>query len=154
MTSPTDALRAPDQPIPTRGEQRIRVRYNECDPMGVAHHASYVAWLEIGRTELLRTCGVTYADMERAGVLLVVTKVGINYKAPARYDDEIVVITNVAGGGRARIDHAYELWLDRGDGHGRSLLLATATSTLACVGMDKRPQALPEWLRAAAHVDD
>ncbi|GAB4519621.1 MAG: thioesterase family protein [Phycisphaerales bacterium] len=143
---------APDRPIADRGETRLRVRYTECDPMGVAHHSSYVAWLEIGRTEILRGSGLTYATMEAHGVLLVVTRLEIAYKAPARYDDEVVVLTRVSGGKRARLDHDYEVWIDRGDGRGRSVLCATASSTLACVDPDGRPRPLPEWIRSAAHA--
>jgi len=141
----------PTGPIPTEGEVRVRVRYAECDPMNVAHHGSYVPWLELGRTELLRACGVSYAHLERAGVFLVITRMAIQYKAPARYDDLVVVMTRVAGGGRARIDHTYEVWRDEEDGRGRSVVVAIAETTLACVDSDGRPRALPEWLRASAH---
>ncbi len=151
-TSPTADPMRPDTPIATSGEARMRVRYTECDPMGVAHHSSYVTWLEIGRTELLRDSGLTYAQMEAGGVLLVVTKIEVAYKAPARYDDPIVVLTNVTGGKRARLDHEYEVWIDRGDGRGRTVLCATAKSTLACVDPDGRPRPLPEWIRADAHT--
>lgn len=120
--------------------------------MNVAHHGSYPAWLEQARTEMLRVGGVTYAAMERAGVFLVVTRLAIAYRAPARYDDLIVVVTRVSGGGRARIDHAYEIWRDEEDGRGKSALIATAETTLACVGADGRPTALPEWLRASSHA--
>ncbi len=143
---------APDRPIPASTEIRLRIRYTECDPMGLAHHASYIPWLEMARTELLRSCGVSYADLERAGILLVVTKVSVNYKAPARYDDQVVIVVRVNGGGRARIDHDYEVWLDQNDGRGKSTLLATAESTLACVGPDKRPRPLPAWLTPQAHT--
>jgi len=114
--------------------------------MGVAHHAAYIPWLELGRTELLRTTGVTYAQLESTGVFLVVTRLEISYKAPARYDDVIVICTTVSGGSRARIDHEYEVWRDLDDGRGKSDLLATAASTLACVDQHGRPRALPEWL--------
>ena len=143
----------PDAPILSAGETRLRVRYTECDPMGLAHHSSYAGWLEIGRTELLRASGVTYAQVEASGVLLVVTRLEIAYKAPARYDDEVVVLTRVTGGKRARLDHAYEVWVDKGDGRGRSVLCAEASSTLACVDREGRPKPLPEWIRAAAHVE-
>ena len=68
--------------IPTRGEMRFRVRYAECDPMNVAHHASYAPWLEMGRTELLRQGKVSYAELEQAGVFLVVTKLELRYRRP------------------------------------------------------------------------
>ena len=147
-----DAPRVPTRPIPREGELQLRVRYCECDPMGVAHHGSYAAWLEMGRTELLRTCGVTYADLEAHGVFLVVTRLDLRFKAPARYDDTVVVRTVVSGGGRARIDHEYEVWVDRGDGAGKSVLVATGRSTLGCVDASGRPRALPDWLTAAEHT--
>lgn len=123
------------------------MRYCECDPMGVAHHAAYVAWLEMARTEMLRESGVTYRDMERAGIYLVVTRMEIRYRRPARYDDEVLVRTRVVGGGRARLDHEYEV---------RSVeasapVLAEASTTLACVDSTGRVCALPEWLRPEAH---
>lgn len=119
--------------------------------MGVAHHAAYIPWLEIGRTELLRASGATYRELEAAGVFLVVTRLEIAYRRPARYDDNITIITSVTGGGRARIDHAYEVRrLAPHETTGE--LLATASSTLACVGADGRPRALPGWLTADAHL--
>ena len=142
----------PTGTIPREGELRIRVRYAECDPMNVAHHGSYAAWLEQGRTEMLRAGGITYAQMERAGVFLVITQMSIRYRAPARYDDLLVVVTRVSGGGRARIDHAYEIWRDEEDGRGKSTLVATAETTLACVNAEGRPSPLPEWLTAGAHT--
>ena len=132
------------RPIPTEGAHRLRVRYTECDPMGFVHHGVYPSWLEIGRTELLRRAGVSYAQLEEAGVLLVVTKLALRYRMPAKYDDEIEVRTSVTGGGRARIDHAYEVRRVQAAEPGD--LCAEATSTIACVGRDGRPRPLPEWL--------
>ncbi len=124
----------------------IRVRYLECDPMGVAHHASYIAWLEMGRTELLRPSGVSYREMEAAGILLAVTKLEVRYQFPARYDDELTLRTWVSGGGRARIDHEYEI-VRLGDSSEESV--ARASSTLACIDPEGRPRALPDWLTPA-----
>ncbi len=78
------------------GTINVRVRYVECDPMGVAHHTVYPVWFEIGRTELLRATGGNYADMERDGVLLAVVKLEVTYKQPARYDDELTLETVVS----------------------------------------------------------
>lgn len=138
----------PTGPVPVEGELRFRVRYSECDPMGVAHHSACVPWFEEGRTDLLRASGVTYAHLEAAGIFLVVTRLEVRYKRPARYDDTLVLVTRVAGGGRARVDHDYELYVDRLDGRGKSELLTTASSTLACVDAEGRPRALPEWMMA------
>ena len=124
------------------GCTEIRVRYAECDPMGVAHHTVYPVWFEIGRTELLRESGLTYGDLERQGFLIAVVKLSVQYKQPARYDDLLLLQTTVTGSGRARIDHAYEL---RRDGR----LLTTASTTVVCLDRAGRPQVLPESLQEA-----
>ena len=107
--------------------------------MGVLHHSRYWVYFEMGRTELLRAEGVAYRDMERAGVFFVVAKCSARFIAPARYDDVLVLHTRITRMGAARIDHAYEL-KRKSDG----LLLATAETTLACVGRDGQIQAIPE----------
>jgi acyl-CoA thioester hydrolase len=120
--------------------------------MGVAHHASHVAWLEIGRTELLRDAHRTYAHLEEEGVFLVVTRVDLRYRRPVRYDDLVEIRTRVASTSRIKIRHEYEIALvERGDTDASRPLpldgvLAVATSELACVDREGRPRALPDWL--------
>ena len=142
-------------PVPTAGTIQVRVRYCECDPMAVAHHASYVPWLEIGRTELLRDVGLSYADMERAGFFLVVTKLELKYRRPIRYDDLVEVRTRVESTTRIKIRHTYELAIVERNGRPpdttdpaipTDLVCSIASSELACVGKDGRPRELPEWL--------
>ncbi len=123
-----------------RGDIAIRVRYAETDRMGLLHHANYLVYFEQARTELLRSQGLTYKDLEDRGFLLVLTKVEVRYKRPARYDDLLTVRTFVVRTTTVRIDHRYEVFRN-------GELLAEATSTLACVDRDGRPQALPEFLR-------
>jgi acyl-CoA thioester hydrolase len=72
-------------------EVTLRVRYAETDAMGVAHHASYVVWLEQGRTEALRARGVPYRSIEERGFFVVLSELRLRYHAPARYDDLVVV---------------------------------------------------------------
>ena len=115
----------------------FRVRYVECDPMGVAHHSTYPIWFEMGRTEMLRAQGGRYRDLESAGVFLVVSDLTIRFRAPARYDDELVLQTHLIEGGRARIRHGYELF------DSESRLVAKAVTTLACVDRDGRLQPIP-----------
>jgi acyl-CoA thioester hydrolase len=122
------------------GEITIRVRYAETDRMGLLHHANYLVYFEQGRTELLRTLGLSYRDLEDQGCLLVVMKCEVRYRRPARYDDLLTLRTTVVKTTAVRIDHRYELL---GDG----ALLAEGTSTLACVDREGRPQVLPEVLR-------
>jgi acyl-CoA thioester hydrolase len=122
------------------GEIQIRVRYAETDRMGLLHHANYLVYFEQGRTELLRSVGLTYRDMEDQGFLLVLTHVDVRYRSPAYYDDLLTLRTIVDRVTAVRIDHRYEM--RRGD-----VLVAEGKTTLACIGRDGRPQALPEALR-------
>ncbi len=135
----------------TPGAIQLRIRYNECDPMGVAHHASYVTWLELGRTELLRSLGRTYADMEREGALLVVTKLEIRYRSAAHYDDVIEVRTRATKISRVKIEHAYEVALIEPSSGGTppGTLLAEASTQLACVNREGAVTPLPDWLASA-----
>jgi acyl-CoA thioester hydrolase len=122
------------------GEITIRVRYAETDRMGLLHHANYLVYFEQGRTELLRSMGYSYRDLEDQGYLLVLTQVEVRYRKPARYDDLLTLRTTVARTRLARIDHRYELFCD-------GVLLAEGSTTLACVDREGRVQALPEILR-------
>ena len=118
---------------------QIRVRYAECDPMGVAHHSAYPVWLEIARTELLRASGVAYAELEKSGTLIVVVKLELTYKKPARYDDLLDVTATLKRAGGVRIEHAYEVRRGRD-------LLCTAATTLACLDREGKLTAVPEAL--------
>lgn len=138
------ALPTPSAVPATSGEVTLRVRYCECDPMGVVHHAAYVPWLEMGRTELLRTAGVSYAELESAGVFLVIVKLECRYKRPARYDDIITVCTRVRGASRVKIDHEYEVVRQLGSGERE--VCCTAATTLACVDGQGHVRQLPAWL--------
>ncbi len=158
MTERSSHAPAPDVPVPDRGVMQVRVRYCECDPMGVAHHASYVPWLEMARTEILRDAGVTYAQLEQAGVFLVVTKLELRYRRPIRYDDLLEIRTRVVGGSRIKIRHEYEVAVAQRAGrapgpHDPGIPLdgvcCVGLSELACVDRTGRPQALPDWLVAA-----
>ena len=77
--------------------------------MGIAHHANYIVWFEIGRTDLCRATGFPYAEIERRGYLLVVTEVTCRFKIPFRYDEEVVIRTSVAEAGSRSIRFDYEL---------------------------------------------
>ena len=121
----------------------LRVRYNECDPMGVAHHTVYPVWFEMGRTELLRESGRSYRELEANGFMIAVVKLSVQYRRPARYDDLLVLETRIESHRRATIDHAYEL---RRDG----VVLTTATTTVVCLDRDGKPQPLPDGIAAGA----
>jgi acyl-CoA thioester hydrolase len=118
-------------------EIEFRVRYAECDPMGLMHHSKYFEYFEMARTELLRQAGFRYRDLEERGILFVVAKTACQFKRPARYDDVLKLKVIITRQTRARIDHAYELYRD-------GLLLCEATTTLACVNRQGQPIPIPE----------
>jgi acyl-CoA thioester hydrolase len=124
----------------------LRVRYSEVDAMGYLHHSRFLQYFEMGRIELLRSIGFSYADLERKGIFFVVAKAEIRYKNPARFDDELTLTTRLARQTPVRHEHAYELRRGR-------LLLADGTTTIACVSPDGQLQPIPEMLIAATPKD-
>jgi acyl-CoA thioester hydrolase len=74
----------------------LRVRYSETDQMGIVYHANYLVWFEIGRTEWCRAAGYPYADMERKGFFIPVTRVEGTFRRSSSYDDPIVIVTHMA----------------------------------------------------------
>ena len=114
----------------------LRVRYTEVDAMGYLHHSRFLQYFEIGRVELLRAGGVAYADLEKAGIFFVVIKAEVNYKRPARYDDEVELTTTEVRRTHVKIEHEYALKCG-------GLLLATGKTAIACVGRDGRPREIP-----------
>jgi len=139
--SPSIALGSPDMTtMPSdSGSIDIRVRYCECDPMGVVHHTIYPVWFEMGRTELLRSTGRTYRDLEAQGIFLAVVKLDVRYRAPARYDDLVTLVTTLTNAGHVKIEHSYEL--RRG-----VETLVVGSTTLACLDRDGRARPLPDGL--------
>ncbi len=134
-TEPIAFLAESDAP----GTILLRVRYVECDPMKVAHHSAYLAWMEMARTELFRRCGIAYRDMETCGQFMVVARLSIRYRQPARYDDILAIHCHTRVCRRAKLEHIYEI---RRDGQ----LLATAETTLVCIDREGQPQPIPEKL--------
>jgi acyl-CoA thioester hydrolase len=118
----------------------IRVRYAETDRMGLLHHANYIVYFEMGRTELLRQRGLSYRDIEDSGHLLVIVEVACKFKRPAYYDDLLILRTTVARMTHVKIVHNYQVFRD-------GVLLAEGHSTLVCIDREGRPQALPEAIR-------
>ncbi|HET7265903.1 MAG TPA: thioesterase family protein [bacterium] len=123
-------------------ELEIRVRYAETDQMRVAHHAGYLVWFEAGRTEYIRACGRSYAQLEEDGWLLVVIEAHCRYRQPARYDDVLTVRTRLRELGPARLSFGYELVraADR-------VVLADGWTEHAAVDRTGRARRLPESLR-------
>jgi acyl-CoA thioester hydrolase len=122
------------------GETQIRVRYAETDRMGLLHHANYLVYFEQARTELLRTQGLTYKDMEDRGFLLVITSAEVKFKSPAKYDDVLTIKTTVSRTTPVRIEHTYAVTCA-----GRAV--AEGKTTLACVDREGKLQPLPDWFQ-------
>ena len=91
---------------------RVRVRYKDTDAMGIAYYANYLIWFEVGRTEWMRALGPSYSELEQSGLFLPVIKVSCQYKAPARYDDELTVITWIESLRGVRVAFNYEIHRD------------------------------------------
>jgi acyl-CoA thioester hydrolase len=120
-------------------EIELRVRYVETDKMGVVHHSKYAIYFEMGRTELLRACGVSYREMEDAGVFFAVAKMETRFLAPARYDDVLRLVTKTTRLTRARIEHDYQLFR-KSDNR----LLTEAHTVLACIDRSGQVIAIPD----------
>ncbi|MEO8286900.1 MAG: thioesterase family protein [Chloroflexota bacterium] len=87
----------------------FRVRYAETDAMGIVHHSSYVVWMEMGRTEFMRSFGFTYRELELMGVVMPVLEINVRYKQASYYDDELCITTWVEELSRVRVKLAYKI---------------------------------------------
>ncbi len=122
-------------------ETKIRVEYHHTDQMGVVHHSNYVKFFEVARTEWLRANGLTYAEMERRGVMMPIVDVAVKYRNPALYDELISVTAFVDEAPMARMTFRYEV---RGE-DGRDI--ATGSTTLGFIDKEtRRPMRAPQWL--------
>ncbi|MDP3910244.1 MAG: thioesterase family protein [Gemmatimonadales bacterium] len=116
-----------------------RVNYSETDQMGVVYHANYLVWMDMARTEHLRERGVSYKELEAAGVYLAVTDVRIRYRQPARYDDLIRIRCWVRERGSRRVIFGYAVERDDTDA-----LLATAETSLIALTAQHALSRIPE----------
>jgi len=121
------------EPASREVSHTFRARYAETDAMGIVHHAEYLVWMEMGRTEFMRHFGFTYRELEEMGVLLPVLEVSVSYKQSAHYDDEIRVSTWVEAMDRVRLKLAYRM--ERVEDNA---LLIEASTTHTYMGPDGR----------------
>lgn len=120
-------------------EARVRVRYAETDQMGVVYHANYLIWFEIGRVEYIRQIGLDYRSMEQEeGALIAVVEARARYKAPARYDDELIVRTQLAGVRGSVVRFTYTIVRAEDD-----LLLCEGETVHLVVGRDMKRRSMP-----------
>jgi acyl-CoA thioester hydrolase len=131
-------------------ETRVRVRYAETDQMGVVYHSNYLIWFEVGRVEFIRQLGLNYKQMEEEdGCGISVVDVHARYRAPARYDDELVIETRLLAARGAIIKFGYGI-VRVADG----VLLCEGETTHVCVGRNMKKMCLPAKYaeRFAAHL--
>ena len=121
-------------------ETTLRVRYADTDKMGVVYHSNFIVWFEVGRVEMLRQLGFRYRDMERNDDChIAVADVRVRYKAPAHYDDEILVRTRLKNVRDSLLHFGYEI-VRVEDG----TLLAEGETTHIVVDSKFEKSALPE----------
>lgn len=121
-----------------RSTTTLRVRYADTDAMGVAYYANYFVWFEVGRTDLLRTLGWSYREMEASGVFLPVIEADCRYRRPARYDDELEIRTAGRLTSPVRLEFSYEVYVK-----GHSQPVASGRTAHAAIGSNGRPCRLP-----------
>lgn len=131
-------------------ESTVRVRYAETDASGLAHHAAYVPWLEIGRVEWLRFLGQSYASLERSGYHLAVVELHCRYVRPARFDDELIVRTAITRIRSRELSFVYEIVT--ADPHPIQVCNATSRHIwLRSGSIAKMPDELSRLIEASAH---
>jgi acyl-CoA thioester hydrolase len=121
---------------------RVRVRYAETDQMGVVYYANYLVWFEVGRTDWLRESGWSYREMEKDGLSLPVIEAHCEYRQPARYDDEIEIVTGGTLLTPVRIRFDYEIRRA-----GETALLALGFTAHAALDARGKPSRLPAHVR-------
>jgi acyl-CoA thioester hydrolase len=124
-------------------EIRLRVRYADTDTMRVVYYANFFVWFESGRVELLRSRGIVYRDIEEMGIFIPVIEAHANYKAPARFDDELLVRTRLTKMGDTSIrfdNEVFEL--------PSMLPLCSGHTVHVVLGQDGKPMRIPDEFRA------
>lgn len=126
----------------------LTVRYAETDCMGVVHHAVYPVWFEVARTDYIKAAGMSYADMEKRGVMLPVAGISCRYRQPARYDDTLLIEARISRLTPARIEFEYTVTRK-----GETEVLATGTSSHGFVDAESfRPLNLKKAMPAFFEV--
>jgi acyl-CoA thioester hydrolase len=130
-------------------DARVRIRYAETDKMGVAYHANYLIWFEVGRVELLRKMGFSYRDLERKhDCHLPVVAVRCRYKSPAFYDDELIIRTRLKHVRSAFLQFSYEVLRS-----GEETILAEGETTHIVVNSKMEKTTLQESYASALVAD-
>ena len=118
----------------------IRVRYKDTDRMGVVYYGNYLTFFEVGRAEFMRDVGFAYAELEKKGLLLVVTEAAAKYHANVGYDALVTIMTKLRETSRVRVRFDYRV-IDEMD-----RLLVSGHTVHACLNEKQRATRLPEEL--------
>lgn len=113
--------------------------------MGVMYYAEYFHLFERSRGEYIRACGMSYAEVEKRGIILPVREAQCRYRSPARYDDLVLIRVAISEWRKASLRFAYEI--RNGD---RNTILAEGMTQHAVVDKTGRPMAIPDWFRKLA----
>src|SRR3989338_4412726 len=128
-----------------KNSTEIRVYYADTDHEGVVYYANYLRWFEIGRTEILRQHGYDYSDIEKKNIIVPVVEVKCNYNDSARYNDVVIIETNIERIGNSSIKFNYKIIRKKDE-----KLLAEGYTINVFVDMKtKKPTKIPEELRKA-----
>ncbi len=120
-----------------QNETVLRVRYKDTDQMGVVYYANYFVWFEVGRSELMRALGLTYKQLEQNNIFLPVIEAYCKYKNPARYDDQIRVVTTLKFLQDVKLGFQYEIFHME-----KEILLVHGETTHAFVNKGGKPVVL------------
>jgi len=123
-------------------QTELRVRYSETDQMGTFYNSRALEWFEVGRTELLRALGLTYAEMEKRGAFLPLIEAHVAYKGRARYDDLLKMTSRFSAAGRASVRFDVEIVQSSG------APVASGYTVHAITSPAGKPMRCPEWLMA------
>ena len=124
-----------------KSSTKTRIRYSETDQMGVVYHGNYAHFFEIGRTEWLRSLGVTYKDMEMNGIILPVISLKCNFIKSALYDDVLTITTFLKKKPMVKIEFDYKI-VNQNDE-----LICTGNSVLAFINSKTmKPTRCPDYL--------
>ncbi len=125
-------------------EITVRVRYQETDQMGFVYYSNYFVYFEMGRIEFLRNLGFPYSELEKENIFLAVIDAHCKYKAPARFDDLLVIKTWLSKMKYARVEFCYEIRRE-----GEEKLIAEGSTVLACLDENRRPRIIPDKIKKA-----
>ncbi|MFQ6940568.1 MAG: acyl-CoA thioesterase [Alistipes finegoldii] len=125
---------------------QIRVWYKHTDQMAICHHSNYICYYEAARSELLRWLGMSFAEVEKRGIMMPILEVQSKYHRPAYYDELLTVRIMLKELPTARINFFYEIYNEKGD------LLNTGMTQLGFIHSDtRRPCRVPDWFLQSGH---